>query len=50
MPVRGPYNPNAQRIAEFVQNDFAKICIKRRSCPMKGAISQATRQKWRTIS
>jgi dipeptide transport system substrate-binding protein len=28
MPVQRPYNPNAQRIAELMQNDFAKIGIK----------------------
>ena len=28
MPVQRPYNPNAQRIAEMMQADFAKIGIK----------------------
>ncbi|WP_343715290.1 ABC transporter substrate-binding protein [Inquilinus sp.] len=28
MPVQRPYNPNAQRIAELMQNDFAKVGIK----------------------
>jgi dipeptide transport system substrate-binding protein len=28
MPVKRPYNPNAQRIAELVQSDLAKIGIK----------------------
>jgi dipeptide transport system substrate-binding protein len=28
MPVKRPYNPNAQRIAELVQSDLAKVGIK----------------------
>lgn len=30
MPVQRPYNPNARRMAELIQNDLAKINVKSR--------------------
>ena len=28
MPVQRPYNPNAKRMAELIQADFAKVGVK----------------------
>lgn len=28
MPVQRPYNPNSKRIAEMIQNDWAKVGVK----------------------
>ena len=27
MPVQRPYNPNAQRMAEMIQSDFAQVGV-----------------------
>ena len=37
MPVQRPYNPNARRMAEMVQADWAKIGLRPRLSPTSGA-------------
>ncbi len=37
MPVQRPYNPNARRMAEMIQADWAKIGVRPRSSPTSGA-------------
>jgi dipeptide transport system substrate-binding protein len=45
MPVQRPYNPNARRMAEVIQADFAKSASRSRSFPTNGASTSSAPRK-----
>ena len=46
MPVQRPYNPNARRMAEMIQADWAKVACRPKSSPTNGVSTQAC-ERWR---